>query len=214
VTVSLDSGIAAEHDEFRGMKRAFERTVRGIQIAREEGLKVIVACTISAENAGSEGVARLIEQCRRWGVLFFIVKAAPSGNWAGNTSVLLREEDSRWIDQLVAAHPHCRTDFEANFLHYGCGAMKEIIYIDQYGNVMPCPFIQVSYGNVLAEPLARIRDRGLARPEYAAYSPRCLIAEDKDFLSRYLAKVDAGRSMPIPCEEFGEPITYPAPTNR
>jgi MoaA/NifB/PqqE/SkfB family radical SAM enzyme len=202
VTISVDSGVPEEHDAFRGQRGAYGRAMRGVRHCREAGLKVIVACTVSHANARSVGVMRLIDETRALGVLCFLIKAAPSGNWAGNRSVLLTEEDSRWIDEVTRRYPHCRTDFEANYLAYGCGAMKEIIYVSQYGDVMSCPFIQVSVGNVLEEPLEAIWRRGLSVPEFSRYAARCLIAEDPDFIDRYIAVTQHRDDLPVSIAEF------------
>ena len=54
VGVSLD-GVEATHDRFRGRKRAFAESLRGIKLCREAGLKVGVRFTITRHNAADLG---------------------------------------------------------------------------------------------------------------------------------------------------------------
>lgn len=205
VTISLDSGDPTEHDFFRGMRGAHAKALEGVAHCLDAGIRVILACTLSRQNANTPGVLKLIEVSRDMGVMLLFILAAPSGQWGGNRSVLLSDADGRWLREILRRHPHCRTDFDANWLRHGCGALKEIVYIDQYGNVMACPFIQISFGNVLDRPLGEILANGASHRDFQGYADRCLIAQDKVFIERYLAAV-AGRSdLPIPLADLGPP---------
>jgi MoaA/NifB/PqqE/SkfB family radical SAM enzyme len=117
--------------------------------------------------------------------------------------VLLTPDDSEWVRRTVDAHPHCRTDFDANYVVRGCGALKEIIYVSQYGDVMACPFIQITFGNALERPLAEILSDGAARvPEFVGYAQRCPIAEDLRFIDRYLDAVSGRTDLPVPVDHL------------
>ncbi len=50
VEVSLDSPYPEKHDEFRGIKGAWERSVRGIKYAKNVGLEIGIATTITKMN--------------------------------------------------------------------------------------------------------------------------------------------------------------------
>ncbi len=50
IGVSLD-GIGPTHDRFRGVKGAYERTLRGIRISRDAGIKVGIRFTMNKRNA-------------------------------------------------------------------------------------------------------------------------------------------------------------------
>lgn len=49
--VSLDFPVADLHDRFRGVPGAFEKAVKGIELARQAGIEVQVNCTITKRNA-------------------------------------------------------------------------------------------------------------------------------------------------------------------
>jgi MoaA/NifB/PqqE/SkfB family radical SAM enzyme len=55
----------------------------------------------------------------------------------------------------------------------GCIAVKRMISITRYGDVMPCPYMHFSLGNVLNEPLKDIIERGL-NIKYFSYDTKGL----------------------------------------
>ncbi len=208
--ISLDSGIPEEHDEFRQMKGAFDRALRGVDLALAAGLKVNIAPTVSHLNLHSEGFRRLVEISREKGTLLNLSLAAPAGKWNGHTEFLLTEEDSEELNRLVRREPHVRRDFETNYLQQGCGAAKEKLYITTYGDVIPCPYMHISFGNVRDESLAQIRNRMLALPVFASYIPNCLVAENKEFIENHLSKTWEGQTPTPWTKAFPTP---PAPSD-
>ena len=75
-------------------------------------------------------------------------------------------DDLDYIRKLTEESPYIRTDFEANFRHIGCGAVKEILYLTPYGDVYACPFIHRSLGDAREESIKEIRDRALENKYY------------------------------------------------
>ena len=71
VEVSLDGPDAETHDEFRGIKGAFERAVNGIENARDAGLSTGIATTVTHYNL--DRVPEIIKLARKLKVDRFIV---------------------------------------------------------------------------------------------------------------------------------------------
>lgn len=101
------------------------------------------------------------------------------------------------IKKLNAKSPYIRTDFDANFVSWGCGALKEILYLTPYGDVLPCPFMHISFGNAKDEPIDVIRGRGLENEFFEGYHKKCLVAEDRDFIEKYLSKMHDVKNLPL-----------------
>ncbi len=212
LTVSLDSAIPEEHDRFRGRAGTFAKTLQGIRSALANGLRVTIGTTVSHENLHSEGLRRLIEMAEEMRVIMCFNLAVPAGRWRENEEILLTPEDMAFIHSLTRKYRYLRTDFEANYWHWGCGAIKEILYITPYGEVLPCPFIHISFGNVLREPVSAIRERALECEHFADYIKRCLAAEDKDFIERYLSLTFGQPHLPLDAAEvFSDaPLRHPS----
>ncbi len=201
LNVSLDSGIAEEHDRFRGKKGTFDSAVKAIDLALENGLMITISTVVSHESLYSDGFNKLVQFSKDRKILLNTIFAAPVGNWAGNMNVLLTEEDISYINMLRKENPFLRRDVDSNFGMWGCGSVKEVLYITAYGDVIPCPFIHISLGNVLNESLKDIRERGLKVKYFDHYHQKCLAAEDKEFIQTHLSRVSGKKSIPIDFEE-------------
>ena len=110
-------------------------------------------------------------------VIIFLALAAPIGEWEGSNEVRLTAEDKISLSRLLQQYPLLRTDFEANYVYRGCGAVKEILYLTPYGDVFACPFLHNSLGNVKNETLVEIRKKALENKYFKEYYHLCLAAE-------------------------------------
>jgi MoaA/NifB/PqqE/SkfB family radical SAM enzyme len=86
-------------------------------------------------------------------------------------------------------------------LNLGCIAVKRMVSITKYGDVMPCPYIHVSLGNFFEEPLKNIIERGSRISYFGRYVDTCLIAEDRRFIRDYVADRIYGKPLPVPHTE-------------
>ena len=197
LTISLDSGIEAEHDSFRGRAGTFRKAMSGIDNALKSGLNVTIGATVSHQNLYSTGIKDLINFSKKKKIILVLILAVPAGKWSGNNGILITKEDMEFISSLTKSSPYIRTDFDANYLHRGCGAIKEILYVTPFGDVLPCPFLHISVGNVLKESVNEIRDRGLENKYFKGYYPKCLAAEDEKFINRYFPVIYSQPDLPV-----------------
>ena len=86
-------------------------------------------------------------------------------------------------------------------LDLGCIAMKRMISVTKYGDVMPCPYIHVSIGNVFEEPLKDIIDRGMNIKWFGKHVNTCLIAESRPFIDKYIVPTYS-KELPVPMDEI------------
>jgi MoaA/NifB/PqqE/SkfB family radical SAM enzyme len=198
--ISVDSGIAEEHDRFRAKDGAFAATMRAIDVARRAGLKVAASPTVSHLNIGSPGFQRIIDWARTERILVNLSLAVPVGEWAGQDDCLLTPEDMEQLNHLVRTTPHVRRDFETNYLRQGCGAATEKLYVSPFGDVLACPYMHISFGNVREGRLAEIREKMLRNPFLKGFHPRCLTAEDREFIDNYLPR-EFLQNRPLPRAE-------------
>jgi MoaA/NifB/PqqE/SkfB family radical SAM enzyme len=205
LVVSLDSGLAEEHENFRRGKNIYENIIKAIDTALRIGLNVVINTTVSRQTVRSKGFRRLIDFVEERGIYMNTVYAVPVGAWSGNKDVIMRPEDTAYLNRLRAAHSLLRRDMDANFgVRWGCGAVKEAIYLTAYGDILPCPFIHISLGNVLSEPLKTIRERGLQVPYFKKYHRVCLAAEDRDFMAKYAQYTRNRKKFPIKFSDVSE----------
>lgn len=197
-TISLDSGYREKHDAFRRHRGAYDRAVQATKDAMNLGMAVTFNAVVSHQTLYDDGLLKLIHFTRNLRVKLNIIYAVPIGEWAGDQSLILTTEDTRYIDKLFASYPHLRRDLDANYMVRGCGAMKEVIYVNCYGDVMACPFIHASIGNFMDEPMVQIWRRGMKIDHFREYETVCLAAEDKHFICEHLTKACHAERLPIP----------------
>jgi len=167
----------------RNLKNAFSTSLRSIKLIAEAKIKPMMSVVISHKNIDSKVFKSIIALSKEYNSILNCALAVPVGSWECNKDVMLTNDDRSYLNKIIKENPHVRTDFDSNWLHYGCGACKEKLYISPYGDVLPCPFIHISMGNILEEPLERIWHRAIEVPIFSNYPPICLAAEDGNFLS-------------------------------
>ena len=72
--------------------------------------------------------------------------------------------------------------------HFGCNAAHKMIYVDAFGEVSPCVFIPMSFGNVREQPFR----------ELVGQMRRCFPSEDGCFINKNYERLAAASGGRIP----------------
>lgn len=185
---SMDSSIGEEHDKFRKMDGTYDQLMNAIKIAKQNKLKVTLVCTVSHKNIRSEGVKGVVDFAIKNKFLLIFSRATPAGEWLGKKDILLTKEDQEYMYNIVKKYPNVRTDMDTNFGPYGCSAATEKLYVTSFGDVIPCPFMHIGFGNVRKNSLKKSRENMLSLARLNSYSPICHVAEDVEFIENILSK--------------------------
>ncbi|MGE4159233.1 MAG: radical SAM/SPASM domain-containing protein [Planctomycetota bacterium] len=184
--ISLDSMNSQEHDAFRRKEGVWEKAITGLRLARQMGFGVAAGCVITHQNVGSQTLEDIALFTHSIGADMLLNWACPVGAWEGNRDARLTDEDHEWLQEFQLRHSNVRTDFDGNYIKRGCPAGPEFMYLTAQGELLPCAFIPVSYGNVREAPLGELRSRILSDPAYGRYPPRCLSAGDDAFYESHI----------------------------
>ena len=57
--------------------------------------------------------------------------------------------------------------------------------------------MHISFGNAHDEPIETIRARGLKNPYFKEYYQKCLVAEDKEFIDKYMTQTYGRTDLPV-----------------
>ena len=201
IQLSLDSLDAAEHDDFRRTKGAYAKALRAIDAARGAGLSIFIQTVVTKQRLHSEEFIKFLEYFNKMGVGVFVSYAKPVGSWEGNFDGLVDRKDMAYMEELEKKHNVFTHLTPAYGLNMGCIALKGMFSVTQYGDVLPCPYIHVSVGNVFKEPLKDIIKRGFDIKYFGEYVDTCTIAEDRDFINKYIAGRTYGKPLPVPYYE-------------
>ncbi len=201
IQLSLDSLLATEHDEFRQKTGAHERAVRAIDAALDAGLNIIIQTVVTKQRVKSKEFIDFLEFGKRKGIGVFVTYAKPVGPWEGNFDVLVNKDDMGYVRELEKKYEVFTHLTPAYGLDLGCIAVKRMVSITKYGDVMPCPYIHTSIGNFFKEPLKDIIEKGMKIKYFRKYINTCLIAEDRKFINDYVVKI-YGKELPVPYSEI------------
>ncbi|MEW6101535.1 MAG: radical SAM protein [Candidatus Omnitrophota bacterium] len=198
IQLSLDSLIPAEHDAFRRMNGSHARCLVAIDAAKKAGLNIIIQTVVTKQRICSQELIDFLEFFKKQGVGVFVTYAKPVGEWEGNFGVLIDKADMDYVRQLEKKYNVFTHLTPAYGLNLGCIAVKRMVSITKYGDVMPCPYIHVSLGNFFDEPLKEIIERGMKIKYFGKYIDTCLIAEDREFIEKYEKGRIYGKPLPVP----------------
>jgi MoaA/NifB/PqqE/SkfB family radical SAM enzyme len=201
IQLSLDSLSAADHDDFRRKPGAYERAVKAIDAALGAGLNLIIQTVVTKQRVRSKEFIDFLEFAKGKGIGVFVTYAKPVGAWEGNYDVLITRDDMDYLRELEKKY-NVFTHLTPSYgLNLGCIAVKRMVSITKYGDIMPCPYIHVTLGNFFEEPLKDIIERGMKIKFFGKYIDTCLIAEDRKFINDYEAKKIYGKPLPVPYSE-------------
>jgi MoaA/NifB/PqqE/SkfB family radical SAM enzyme len=197
VVVSLDSGVPEEHDKYRGVHGLWERATAGIGIAQKAGLRVAVNSIMTHDYLYSESFKKLIDFCEKRKIVINTLIPVPIGSWQNNPSIILTDEDYKYLRELRKKHLLLRRDEDSTLTKWGCPAGKEEFHITAYGDVIPCAFIHITFGNVLKEPLKDIHERMMKISYFAPDKWVPCYLSDKEFMKKYINSVNDNEQKPV-----------------
>jgi len=193
---SLNGATAESHDSFSDRPGSYDKVLRAIDLAREVGLCVSVALVPTHENIANGEYRRLIEFAVGKKIRVNVNYPALCGEWTGSYDELLNDREIEEVREYFKL-PNVTADFTVMGAKYECPAGRKRMYILPDGGVCPCPFMHISFGNILTEPLEEIMERMwsfdvfMSRPDY------CLVSESVEFNEKYLEPVFKAERIPL-----------------
>jgi len=204
--VSIDDPRPEVHDRLRGLPGAFQKSVAGMERAREAGLLTALSTYASPEDVREGRVEQLIELARDLGLhevtVFDIV---PTGRLLPlEEEGLLTPEDKQQLIALgrhynqLKDYPHVVTQSEVEGPECaGCMGAHSQFYMTAFGDVDPCDFLPLTFGNVRDEPLEAIWMRMRGHPAFVEHCDHCLM-QDAEFRRQYIDHIPEDRLLPWP----------------
>jgi len=202
IQLSLDSLDADEHDDFRRKPGSYKRCMKAIKAVEKAGMKMQLATVVTPTRLRSEEFLDFLEFARDRQIAVSAVWPKPVGAWAGHYESLICDEDIQYFNKLRESYNAYDHLTEGYGRQMGCIAVKRMISVTAFGDVMPCIWMYFSLGNVLNEPLSTILDRGMEY--FGGYTMSCPISSNLAFIKNCVEKT-YGQNIPVPITEITTP---------
>lgn len=168
MAISLDHPDPERHDEIRGSKGAFHKAMEAITISKNAGLYTMITSVAFPETIRNKLYKRIFEMAESLGVHEYrLVEPMPCGRIFDDPGEFLLS--SAQITELKEFHIHmnrrgskpkiCAFNRVESPELFGCGAGTQHLFIDHGGEVCPCDFTPLSFGNIRDESLDTIWSR-------------------------------------------------------
>ncbi len=163
VSVSLDHWDERVHDRGRNYPGAFQAALRAIALFREAGLDTGVSAVLSKEMVARGETARFLGFLEGLGVHeIWLSETKPAVPHFWDESLLITDDERNELIALQDRHNRAG-GVTLNYLghfesaaHFGCTAGRKMVYVDAFGEVSPCVFVPMTFGNVRTQRLAAI----------------------------------------------------------
>lgn len=208
--IGLDDVDPVRNDAGRGFPGAFDEAVRAVQRFQQAGIFTYINMCLTKELVRAGDLWKYVELAKdlRIGAVR-LLEPKPYGGYFGQAADDLFSEDDRkavteFFEQVNSGKRFREfplLSYEAYFedpRRLGClmGGHSQI-YIDSRGNVEPCVFLPVSFGNIQNEGFSEIYKRMRKAIPYPLHG-RCPSLQMAEIIG---AKNNQGIALPIP---FGE----------
>ena len=198
VQLSLDGITAEAHDTFRRKPGSYDRVMRAIDACKEANLHVILSTVIWKDRIYTQEWRDFLEFAKDKQVGTYVVYAKPVGAFENATEAMMTEKEGKILQQFEEEYDiftHMTPSYGRDI---GCIAVKRMVPISRYGDVMPCPYQHVSLGNFFEEPLDGIINRGL---NIKWFDPKknmpCICGVDKGFIKNVISQTYGDSEVPV-----------------
>ena len=198
--ISLHSHRPEVHDEMLGVPGAFQKVMEGIDNCHRHGIPVILNCTLTHDKVADGTLWEMVRLARDKDVTVNFVQPCTTGKWEEQLDVRLTEDDYAEFDKAMKL-PWVVWEGKSNYKHNGCRPGIERIYVSSSGDVIPCAFIHLNFGNVRKESVATIWGRLRNFEAFRQTQTRCMASNDQDFYETYVSQIAGHSDALLPIEE-------------
>jgi MoaA/NifB/PqqE/SkfB family radical SAM enzyme len=197
IHLSMD-GLEINHNEFRGVKESWKRCIEALPYCKKYNLGVVINIVTTKSLIKSGELINQLEYIKQFSEHASIIFAKPVGTFENCKDEILDSRDIDYIQSLTKQF-NCSTHLSPNFgYEFGCMCFKRHLSITAHGDVLPCPWIPITMGNIFVEDLEIIIKRGLNNKwfsydnKYTCHSGNC----NSEFYQKIIPQIEKADSYP------------------
>ncbi len=204
VLVSIDSPERCEHDAWRGSEGAFDRGLQAARHVREAGMLAGLSSYMSRDGLVHGGFQKLTRLAEDVGVhQLFLFDAVPTGALLHDTEMILGPGNRARLREMVSSYnglPYGPGIMGQSWVNSseGCGCFAGFYqtYLSADGELTPCDFTPISFGNVREAPLLDLWRAMRASPEWGRRFGECRM-QDPEFRRTHIDVIPEDEPLPV-----------------
>lgn len=170
VMISLHHWDKDKFDEFVQKKGAFDIALSALKTFEKVGIATVINCCASKELINEDGFKKIMELAKEYRCsLVQLIHGKSAGGWVGRQDPLGNKEIKKLYNYHLLYnnnnkyrnYPSVSSQiYESSKENFGCTAGGiERFYVNAHGEVQPCEFLNVSFGNIQDEDFLIIYKR-------------------------------------------------------
>lgn len=173
VSVSLDGASAQTHDSIRKIDGAFDRSLKGIENLKANGISFQLNFTIIKDNQSEiEDVYKLAIELKADALHYFLLVPVGCGAEIADSQMLSPQECEEAMNKIyelskkeeIFIKPTCAPHYyriaaqneNLPIQTKGCLAGQSVCFVSHKGEVFPCGYLPLSSGNLLEKSFKEI----------------------------------------------------------
>ena len=198
ICFNLQSLNKDRHDKIAGRKGSFQKVMQGIDCAQALQVPTIISTMFTQDNYDDvRAIANFCRQKRMFLSLLPLATVTKSRKQSQSEARSKQIYHNQYYQLLRMRNVRVDSMFSFRTFLTACPQGIEKWYITIYGDVMPCPFVQIFFGNLLEESAGTIYRRMCSFPPVRKFSRRCKHFFDNDYIETWIKPVLESKGFPI-----------------
>lgn len=210
IHISIDSPDPAAHDEMRRVPGSFQKAIDGLKRIKDAGLLAGISTYATPERLHNGQVVEMIELAKSVGAdEITVFDVVPTGR--------LLLEDRKHLLTTADQEELCRIEDHYNRDHelpqvitqahvngptgVGCYAGWCQFYVTAFGDMTPCDFTPLTFGNVADNSVSDVWHTLASHDEYCQHRNSCRM-QNPEFRARLIDRLPAAGPFPFPASEL------------
>jgi MoaA/NifB/PqqE/SkfB family radical SAM enzyme len=200
--ISIDSPREEEHDRVRGREGAFKDSLQGIKSTLEAGILADMFVVVSPHNIDDlEDFYGLAENLGMHELSIYEIVAV--GRWLEHEDEVISDSDVKMLGRFQKEKNRKSEGPRVTALPYfmgpdqfGCFAGRRWMHVTPAGDVLPCAYTPLSFGNLVEEELNVIWKRMGQHDAYRKNADFCRM-RDQRFRQKYIHVIPKEAALPL-----------------
>jgi len=200
--ISIDNPVEEEHDRVRGRKGAFKDAIEGIRNSLDAGMLTDMFVVVSPDNIDQlEEFYGLADEMGMHEMSIYEIIAV--GKWLEHEDEVITKQDVKRLEKFQKAKNRSVDGPRVTSFPYfmgpdmfGCFAGRRWMHVTPAGEVIPCAYTPLSFGNIKEESLPDIWKRMGKHTAYRSNAEYCMM-RDPSFRERYIHTIPEDAILPL-----------------